>query len=50
MPMPPLLDVANLTFTHVGQSQPTLQGVALTVQAGELIVLAGATGSGKSTF
>jgi energy-coupling factor transporter ATP-binding protein EcfA2 len=50
MPMPPLLDVANLTFTHVGQSQPTLQGVALTVQAGELVVLAGATGSGKSTL
>lgn len=50
MSSPPLLEVSDLTFTHVGQTQPTLQEVALTVNAGELVVLAGATGSGKSTL
>ena len=47
---PPLLEVADLAFTYVGQKQPTLKGVHLTLQARELVVLAGATGSGKSTL
>ena len=46
----PLLKVVDLTFKHVGQPQPTLQGVHLTLNPGELVVLAGATGSGKSTL
>lgn len=47
---PPLLEVVDLAFTHLGQPQPTLQNVHLTLQPGELVVLAGATGSGKSTL
>ncbi|MEO0532406.1 MAG: ATP-binding cassette domain-containing protein [Cyanobacteria bacterium P01_A01_bin.123] len=47
---PPLLEVCNLSFTHVGQPQPTIQDIHLTLNPGELIVLAGATGSGKSTL
>ncbi len=46
----PLLKVVDLSFTHVGQAQPTIQGVSLTLNPGELVVLAGATGSGKSTL
>ncbi|NER21430.1 MAG: ATP-binding cassette domain-containing protein [Symploca sp. SIO1B1] len=45
-----LLEVVDLNFTHVGQKQPTIQNINLTLQAGELVVLAGATGSGKSTL
>jgi energy-coupling factor transport system ATP-binding protein len=46
----PLLEIMELSFTHVGQSQPTLKNACLTLNAGELVVLAGATGSGKSTL
>ena len=46
----PLLEIVELSFTYLGQTQPTLQNARLTVNAGELVVLAGATGSGKSTL
>ena len=46
----PLLEIVDLAFTHIGQTQPTLEDVHMTVNAGELVVLAGATGSGKSTL
>ena len=46
----PLLEIVALSFTHMGQTQPTLQDVHLTLNAGELVVLAGSTGSGKSTL
>ena len=45
-----VLEVVDLTFTHAGQTTPTLQRVNLTLNAGELVVLSGATGSGKSTL
>ncbi|NET61802.1 MAG: ATP-binding cassette domain-containing protein [Symploca sp. SIO2E6] len=45
-----LLQVVDLNFTHVGKEQPTINDINLTLQAGELVVLAGATGSGKSTL
>jgi len=46
----PLLEIQDLSFTHVGQSEPTLEAINLNLNAGELVVLAGATGSGKSTL
>ncbi|MFE4106799.1 ABC transporter ATP-binding protein [Almyronema epifaneia S1] len=46
----PLLTAVDLSFTYIGQTQPTLKAANLTLQAGELIVIAGATGSGKSTL
>ncbi len=46
----PLLEIIDLSFTHVGQKQPTLEGINLHLNPGELVVLAGATGSGKSTL
>ncbi|MFB6277714.1 MAG: ABC transporter ATP-binding protein [Halothece sp.] len=46
----PLLEVSDLSFTHVGQNEPTLHNANLTLKAGEMVILAGATGSGKSTL
>ncbi len=39
----------NLSFTYPGQSQPVLQNITLTIEAG-LFGIVGRTGSGKSTF
>ncbi|MEO0378563.1 MAG: ATP-binding cassette domain-containing protein [Cyanobacteria bacterium P01_A01_bin.17] len=44
------MKVVDLSFTHLGQTQPTIQNVNLTLNPGELVVLAGTTGSGKSTL
>ncbi|NEQ42825.1 MAG: ATP-binding cassette domain-containing protein [Leptolyngbya sp. SIOISBB] len=49
-PSETVLEVTDLTFTHVGQTQPTLHTINLTLKAGELVLLSGATGSGKSTL
>lgn len=46
----PVLETVDLSFTHVGQSQPTIAQINLQVHPGELTVIAGATGSGKSTL
>jgi energy-coupling factor transport system ATP-binding protein len=46
----PILEVVDLTFRHPGSSQLTLTGANLSVNPGELVLIAGATGSGKSTF
>ncbi|MCY7392590.1 MAG: energy-coupling factor ABC transporter ATP-binding protein [Leptolyngbyaceae cyanobacterium CAN_BIN12] len=48
--MTPLLSITDLSFTHVGRSQPTINQIHLTLQMGEIVLIAGATGSGKSTL
>ncbi|MBQ9122160.1 MAG: ABC transporter ATP-binding protein, partial [Lachnospiraceae bacterium] len=40
----------NLTFTHKGQSEPTLKDINLKVPAGTTLALIGRTGNGKSTL
>jgi energy-coupling factor transport system ATP-binding protein len=45
----PLVEIVNLDFRHIGRSQPTIAGVNLTLYPGEIVLLSGATGSGKST-
>lgn len=46
----PLLTISDLTFTYSNQSQPTFSNLNLTLNAGEIILISGATGCGKSTL
>jgi energy-coupling factor transport system ATP-binding protein len=46
----PLLTITDLSFAYSNQSQPTLKNVDLTLNAGEIILISGATGCGKSTL
>lgn len=45
-----LIKTVNLSFTHIGKTQPTIQDINLELSAGEIVFLGGATGSGKSTL
>jgi energy-coupling factor transporter ATP-binding protein EcfA2 len=45
-----VLELDHVTYTYPGASVPALENVTLQIEAGELVVLAGASGSGKSTL
>lgn len=45
----PLL-VENLTFRYQRRSAPAIQSISLTLQPGEILLLAGASGCGKTTL
>jgi ATP-binding cassette subfamily B multidrug efflux pump len=44
------IEIRNLTFTYPGASEPALEDVSLTIEAGQTAAFIGATGSGKSTL
>ena len=44
------IDFKNLTFTYEGAKQPALSDVSLTVSQGEIILITGPAGSGKTTL
>ena len=44
------LRIENLTFTYAGADAPSLRDVSLRVASGQLVVLAGASGCGKTTL
>lgn len=46
----PLLQLRHITFRHDDASAPVLEDLDLTIDNGELVVLAGPTGVGKSTL
>ncbi|MBI2861233.1 MAG: ATP-binding cassette domain-containing protein, partial [Chloroflexi bacterium] len=45
-----LVFVEGFSFTYAGSHKPTLLGIDLKVEPGEVCALLGASGSGKSTF
>lgn len=44
------IDVRDVTVSYDGRTQPALAGVSLDVRPGEMLALAGASGTGKSTL
>jgi energy-coupling factor transporter ATP-binding protein EcfA2 len=45
-----MIRVRNLTYTYPEADQPALESISLDIKDGELVLLAGASASGKSTF
>ncbi len=45
-----MIEISDLRFTYDGDSAPTLAGVDLRIDEGELALVSGRTGSGKSTL
>src|SRR3990172_1202291 len=46
----PRLVIENLSFTYRSRPQPALKDVSLELQPGELLLVAGASGCGKTTL
>jgi energy-coupling factor transport system ATP-binding protein len=46
----PFIHIDNVSYTHWNQTEPTLKGLSLQIEAGTLNVLVGPGGSGKSTL
>ena len=45
-----LLEIKDLSFYYPSQQNPALQNLSFSIRPGELVVLLGRSGSGKSTF
>ncbi|MFZ5591777.1 MAG: ATP-binding cassette domain-containing protein, partial [Bacillota bacterium] len=45
-----LLEVKDLTYYYPAAERPALQGINLSIQPGEFVLLLGGSGSGKSTL
>lgn len=50
MPGPIVVALRDVTFTYRGASAPALRDVTLELRRGEMVVVMGATGAGKSTI
>jgi peptide/nickel transport system ATP-binding protein len=47
-PRPEILRIENLSFTPLGQRDAALEGISVTVNAGEIVAILGRRGSGRS--
>jgi len=45
-----VVEVKNLTFSYLGHKEPVLKGISFFLNEGELLLIIGPTGSGKSTL
>ncbi|WP_458414460.1 ABC transporter ATP-binding protein [Schinkia sp. CFF1] len=45
-----LIEMKNFSFTYAGEGTPLLKDISLTIDEGEMILLCGATGCGKTTL
>src|SRR3990170_1593431 len=50
MPDAPLLEIESLTFRYRRATKPALRDLSLTLQDGEVLLVAGPSGCGKSTL
>src|SRR5690242_2477951 len=50
MPMAPIISLRGLSFTYRNAPEPALREIDLDVEAGEFVVLMGASGAGKTTL
>ncbi|NJL47954.1 MAG: ABC transporter ATP-binding protein, partial [Leptolyngbyaceae cyanobacterium SM2_5_2] len=48
--MEPLICIQDLSFTYINRSEPVLSAANLELNPGEIVLVAGSTGSGKSTL
>ena len=46
----PLLEIEGLTFRYRRASEPAIRDLTLTVERGEVLLVAGPSGCGKSTL
>lgn len=46
----PIIEVSGLTFTYADQSEPVIRDLNLEIGEGEMLLLAGPSGGGKSTL
>jgi energy-coupling factor transporter ATP-binding protein EcfA2 len=47
---PPALEVENLTFRYLRRERPSIEHISFRVEPGEILLLAGASGCGKTTL
>jgi len=46
----PIIEIEGLRFTYSGSRKPALNGIDLSIEKGEFVVLTGPSGCGKTTF